>query len=177
MDIGTIKKTTIEENQDSSKKFIMLEVEESEGDDLQDVQLVSLSGIKSRPEPGERVYILDFGGGLKIGICVEDNIEMDKEEGERDLYATDGGSRKAALTLLKNGNAVINDGDDYAVRFSELESKFNELRDFVNDFITTTYNLHNHPTAPTGPVSVPSSLGSASTVDITPAKIDTVRVP
>lgn len=177
MDIGTIKSTSLEENQGSAKKFIMLEVEESEGDDLQDVQLVSMSGQKSRPEPGERVYILNFGGGLKIGICVEDNIETNIAEGERDYYATDGGERKAALTLKKNGHAVINDGEDWAVRYSELESKFNELRDFVNNFITGVYNLHNHPTAPAGPVSVPNSLGTGSTVDISQAKIDTVRVP
>lgn len=121
MDIGTVKKTSIESNQDSAKKFIMLEVEESEGEDLQDVQLVSLSGIKSRPEPGERVYILNFGGGLKIGIAVEDNIETDKDEGERDFYSTLAGVRKAALTLKKDGTAVINDGSDFAALASKVD--------------------------------------------------------
>lgn len=127
MEIGTVKSTSIDNNQDSKKKFIILEVEVSESDDIQDVQLVSLSGIKSRPETGERVFILDFGGGLKIGVAVEDNIETDKEEGERDLYSTENGERKASITLKKNGDVIFNDGSDYAALASKVDDFISRL--------------------------------------------------
>lgn len=177
MDIGTVKKTSIETNQDSDGKIIMLEVEESEGEDLQDVQLISLSGIKSRPESGERTVILDFGGGLKISIGIEDGIETSIEEGERDFYSTSGGIRKASIYLKKDGTLILNDGTDYAVKYNELKSKIDDLKQQLNSFITTKYNLHNHPTAPTGPVSPPSIVGVEVTTDFASIKSEKVKLP
>jgi hypothetical protein len=177
MDIGTIKKTSIEKNQDSDTKVIMLEVMESEDEDIQDVQLISLPGIKSRPETEVRTVILDFGGGLKISLGIEDGIETAIEEGELDLYSTSGSVRKASIYLKKDGTLILNDGTDYAVKYNELKSKIDDLKEQLNSFITTKYNLHNHPTAPVGAVSPPSIVGVEVTTDFASIKSDKVQLP
>lgn len=44
-----------------------------------------------------------------------------------------------------------------------LVDQVNQLRTDFNTFVTTIYNTHNHATAPLGPVSVPSVVGTGTT--------------
>lgn len=44
-----------------------------------------------------------------------------------------------------------------------MVTQLNQLRTDHNTFVTTIYNLHNHPTAAIGPVSVPSVVGTSTT--------------
>lgn len=81
-----------------------------------------------------------------------------------------------ATIVLTGGNVEINGNTDNGVRYSVTKSAYDQLKSDFDNFVTTIFNLHNHPTAPVGPVSPPSLLGAASTGDISGAKIDEVKV-
>jgi len=67
-------------------------------------------------------------------------------------------------------------GTDFAVSYNNLLIEFNELKGKLNAVINT-FNFHNHPTAPSGPVSGPSGTSSISNADITTTKVDEVNLP
>ena len=69
--------------------------------------------------------------------------------------------------LKADGTLELNGSADNAVRFSDLKTAFDQLK--------SDFDLHNHPTAPVGPVSTPST--APSTADIDPAKVDEVKLP
>jgi hypothetical protein len=75
------------------------------------------------------------------------------------------------------GNIAINGSADYAVAYTDLKTAFDTLKGDFNTFVTTIYNLHNHPTAPVGPVSVPSVVGTSSAADMSAAQVATVKLP
>jgi len=75
----------------------------------------------------------------------------------------------------------LNGDGDTAVKYSELETAFNQLKDDFDNFVST-YNAHTHTTTATvgvGPVGViapTTSTGSPSTADITPAEEDSIKL-
>lgn len=100
------------------------------------------------------------------------------EEGEVAFGSPESDTRWKArpdgtVTIIIDGA----DGGDFLARFNELKAGFDALKSDFNTFVTTTYNLHNHPTAPVGPVSPPSVVGTSSTASIDAAKIDEIEVP
>ncbi len=57
-----------------------------------------------------------------------------------------------------SGNIVINKGDNGGlINIENLVERLNAIEDYVKEF-RIKYDAHNHPTAPTGPVSPPSML-------------------
>lgn len=68
------------------------------------------------------------------------------------------------------------EGGDYAVRYLELKSAFDELKQDFNDLVTA-YNSHMHPTAATGSPSPPTVTGSSSSADMSDSKIDKIELP
>lgn len=57
-------------------------------------------------------------------------------------------------------------GEMFIGIFNYLVTQYNQLRTDFDTFVTVKYNLHNHPTAPVGPVSVPSVTGTATTAAV-----------
>lgn len=78
------------------------------------------------------------------------------------------------ITLAGNTQIELNGNTNYAVKYTELKTAFDQFVSDYNNFVTTIYNLHNHPTAPIGPVSVPSVGGSSTTADMANSRNDTV---
>lgn len=88
---------------------------------------------------------------------------------------------------IKGLDLTLLEGTDFAVRYNELETAFNQLKsDF--DALVTDYNSHTHPattTATVGPgptlgdvtVTPTTTTGSPTTADITPAKCDKINLP
>jgi hypothetical protein len=118
------------------------------------------------------------GDGVVFGYV---NPDQKADVGEFRTYATDADGVEVFYTWLKNdGTAEIGGDSDYMVRYSELESAFNELRDDFNQLVTD-YNAHIHTTTatvgvgPVGVISPTTSQGSASTADISGAKIDEIK--
>jgi len=173
---GKVLSQEIKKNRDGENDVRMLSVEITEPDDIQEIQQIFLSGEDNAPAPGDDVVILEISETYKIVIAIEDGVTPSVEVGERAMYSRDDNVVKAFVYLKNDGQMILNGDGDFAVRYNELETAFEVLRADLNDLVTT-YNSHTHPTAPTGPVSVPSSLGIESFADITPSKIDSIEVP
>lgn len=96
--------------------------------------------------------------------------------GECRVFSTDAdGGVQIAFHYKADGTVEMGGDADNAVRYSKLESAFNELKSDVNDLVIK-YNAHTHGVislgAPTGPAA---PLGSPSAADITAAKIDELK--
>lgn len=108
-----------------------------------------------------------------ILVAIDDGVSSITKEGERRIYSVSGGIVKASILLDVDGNIVMNEGSDFAVRFSELETAFNDLQNMFNTHIHVT-------TATVGPTAVPGVISvttAQSTGQISLAKIDTIKVP
>lgn len=183
MQSGTIKDTFLDKNRDGENNVLLLKVELTDPDDMQTAQLITQAGEDNNPPKESRVVIFSIGNAWKVAIAVDDGIEPQVEQGERKIYSSDAGQIKAFIHFKKNGDIIINGDGDNAVRYSELETAFNQLKsDF--DSLVSAYNSHIHTTTATvGPGPTPgviaptTSSGSPSTADITPAKIDNIKVP
>jgi len=109
------------------------------------------------------------------------NQKTDKKlkNGESVIYATDSdGNKKATITMRADGTAEILGTGDFMVRFTSLETAYNELQNKYNNLVTG-FNQHIHPT-PSGPSSIPTPVpslipASSSTGDITKAKIEEIK--
>ena len=179
---GTVKGREIKKNRDGDEKVLILQVEISDPDDLQSVELITQAGEDYNPPDDSRVIITQSGRAWKIGIAVDDKIEPSVEVGERKSYSSENGTIKAQIYYKKNGDLQLNDGDDWAVQFSALKNEFNELNDKYNDLVSK-YNAHIHITTatvaigPPGVISPTTSQGSPSSAVIDNVKIDNVRLP
>jgi len=74
----------------------------------------------------------------------------------------------------------INGGTDFAVRFNVLQTAYNQLKSDHDDLVQA-FNTHVHATAAPGAPSPPTPAAgipaSASTGDISGAKIDEIKLP
>lgn len=76
------------------------------GPQLEDVQLTPGAGEDVNPVADSVVVILE-SGGLKFAVGAFDGIEPEVDEGERELYSSDGGSKLARLKLKDNSKAYL----------------------------------------------------------------------
>jgi hypothetical protein len=116
------------------------------------------------------------GKPVVIGYLNPDQLA---EVGGTRLYSTDSdGEVQFAIYLRADGTCEVGGDADNMVRYSELETAFNQLKsDF--DALVSDYNSHTHivPQAPSGNTTsqTPIPTGSPSTADITPAKINEIK--
>lgn len=111
------------------------------------------------------------GANVIIGYINKNQIS---EVGETRLFSEDANGNVVFYLHLKNdGTAEFNGAADNLVRFSELESGFNQLRDDFNNLVTI-FNAHIHPT-PAGPSSPTATLGTPSAAQILLAKINEIK--
>lgn len=149
-------------------------------------------GVDARPLDGDSCFTEnseDTEGGKDILGFIDPKNEPVAEKGEHRIYARDAdGNIVATMHLKKNGIAELNGNVDFAVRYLELETAFNQLKGDHDALVTavenqaTFYSTHNHQgvNGPTGtplPLPLPVYGESASTADITPAKVDNVKLP
>lgn len=176
MKIGIVKGREFKANRDGQNIRLMLQVEITDSNDIHTVEFMSSAGVDTNPANGSKVLIVDVGSAYKIAIAADDNIEPSSEEGGNGIYSVSSGAIAAFINLLSGGTIEINGNNDFAIRFNEMKTAFDELKADLNTFIGV-YNGHNHPTAPSGPVSPPSAPGSSSTADMSGAKVDEVKLP
>jgi hypothetical protein len=170
---GIVKDFKIEKNRDADKKTIMLQVELDDTDDVQSVELINASGVDYNPPSGSQVIILDLGPAWKVAIASDDNVEPDTDPGDYEIYSSDaaGEAKLSFVKCTRDGVkklVKINGDADFAVRFNELETAFNQLKSDY-DAHTHQYTTPLHPSTP-GPTGTPP----ASTADISPAKVEDV---
>ena len=170
----------------------MLQVEITDPEDIQTVELISQDGEDTNPPDGSKVVIISVGKAWKIAVAINDGIEPDANQvpGEKKIYSSDGGVIKAFIQLLKTGAMIIsgtllqilgstkieltapiieiNGSADFAVSFNDLQTAFNALK--------AEFDAHIHSGVLAGPATtgVPTIPSAA---DITPAKVTTVKLP
>jgi len=165
--IGTVTNNETKKNRDSDENQRVLACEITSSDDVQSIELSNTSGEDTNPLAGDTVLVIPIEDAYKMGILIDDGIapEDDLDKGEKELYSrSDEVTKAATLRFRKNGELVLNKGIDYAVKFNELKTAFNQLQ---NDF-----DVHIHPEGSpnTGAPTNPSSA------DIDPAKVEKVRL-
>lgn len=144
-----------------------------------DSEIFQGHGIVSRPSRKTRGIRVRIGN---IGIVIAAytyGVTPPENEGACKLYSTDAaGTEKASVVLDSDGKVKVNGGSDFAVRFSSLETAFNELKGKYNSLVTA-YNAHVHTGVTTGSGSsgTTASAGTASAANIAAAKVSEVLLP
>ena len=178
IDIGTIRGYEVTKDGDSDEESRMLQIEFTREDDLQAVEQVGQVGEDANPHPGARVIVVDLGPSYRVAIATSDGITPTVLEGERELYSYDsGGNKLATLRILSDSNIEINGNTDFAVRFNELKTAFDQLQADHDDLVSK-YNLHVHGGVLSGAANTAATLttDSPSTANIDPAKVPNVKV-
>lgn len=146
--------------------------------DIRTATAILPPGIDSKNVKDSTAIIADTGN-IDENIILGYTFQSDKtNEGETRIFATDNKGVEVFSIYLKNDGTVEFGGDsDNFVRFSNLQTGFNELKDKVNDFIVK-YNSHTHPylnvTVP-ATTSVNTSQSTPTTATIAGAKIDEIK--
>ena len=119
----------------------------------------------------------EIGNEVIIGYIHKSQIS---EPGEIRIFSTDdNGDDQISLHLKKDGTAEFGGDSDFMVRYSALETAFNELKSDFNSLVAK-HNTHVHPfvglavgvpgfTTPTTTTETPSIA------DISGAKIDEIK--
>lgn len=152
--------------------------------DVQESRQLAPYGVDSRPikdVTGVRADTSEKGVSVILGYVNKSGIA---EDGELRLYSTDStGAEQSYAYLTKAGDLELNGNDDNAVRFSELEKGYNDLKADLNAFITA-YNSHIHITTATvgpsttpGVISATTSTAQTSTASIELSKVENVKLP
>lgn len=145
--------------------------------DNRECKVIAPHGIDSHPV-GDMIALYAEtsvnGKNVIIGYISKNAIA---DIGELRMYSTDSDGVEQNYIYLKNdGDIEVGGNADNMVRFSQLESAFNQLKGDLNSFITV-FNTHVHSGVTTGPGSTGSSPtpGTSSAADISGAKIDEVK--
>ena len=152
--------------------------------DVQESRELSPFGVDTRPVKdvlGVRMDTTEKGISVIVGYVQSNRVA---KEGESRFYSTDtSGQEVAYMYLTDAGDLELNGNDDNAVRFSELEKGYNELKSDFNALVTA-YNSHIHiTTATVGPSPTPgviaptTSTGQSSSASISASKVDKVKLP
>jgi len=164
--IGKVTGSRIAKNKDGAGNVRLLQVEITTPEDIQTVELISGGGEEYNPPNDSLVLITQVSDAWKLGIGINDGIAPSMDEGERKIYSIAAAAISAYINLLNDGIIEINGNSDFAVRYNALKTAFDQLK--------SDYNAHKHPTAATGPPSIPDTI---STADMSPSKVDEVKLP
>lgn len=180
MKTGVIVNIEKKKNRDGTNDRLLLSVEISDPEDIQIVELILPFGLDVYPPIGSKVFLNDAGEAYKIAIAIDGGIDPATSEGESIMYSVSGGIIVArthykndgdieiesigggTVNIRNGGNVEINGVADNMVRFSALETAFNQLKsDFNNHTQVVIAGVAQTPTA--------------SSADISGAKIDNVK--
>lgn len=144
-----------------------------------DGELYCTHGVVSRGSKKTRGVKLRIG---KLSITIASytyGVEPPENEGAVKLYATDmDGVETGSHLLDSDGTHVFNNGEDRAVRYSALETAFNQLRADHNK-LQAAFDGHTHSGVTSGSSSTGTTVpsGAESSADIEPAKVEEIRIP
>lgn len=113
------------------------------------------------------IFPLPSAAGI-LPVSDSDAIEIRNSAGDSILRVTE------SEIQLQCGTTPT-PAEDYAVRYNELETAFNQLKQDLNTFISV-FNAHTQPVSG-GTAGAPSIPGVSSAAIVTPAKVDNVRLP
>ena len=152
----------------------------------QNVLMLNPYGIMSNPKNDNMVVLFQQEGmeDSLFGIVNDVNNRDDLDIGDFQI----GVPSKTTRIKLSTDNKITfvfdqKNATDFAVRFNELKTGFDELKRDYNNFVSTKYNTHTHDVASiqsgtsTATASPTSSSGSQSSASIDDAKISDIKMP
>jgi hypothetical protein len=141
------------------------------------------------PHPGGIALLLQAGDDPDdlLMVAYDDQVERQAKAGEERVYSYDkDGNVLASVYCNAQEETVINAGEDWAIQFTEMKKAFDQLK-ADHDNLASLYNAHIHITTATvglappvgtiGVIAPTLSTSTPSTADMTPAKLEKVRVP
>jgi len=146
--------------------------------DVQESVQTSPFGVDSNPLEDFIALYAPTGEKGETTIIGYLNKNQLADIGENRIFSLQENGDLSTFIWLKNDETMEIGGDtDFMVRYSELESAFNELKSDFNTFINSVYNVHVHSgvTPGMGSTAVTPSLGSPSSADISGAKIEEIK--
>ncbi len=132
MDIGRVTGYEIGKNKEGEVDVLLLQVEISEPDDVQTVELYQSGGRDYNPPTNSTVIVIPIADALQIAVAVNDGITPESEPGETEIYSVDeyAGSKQAKVKLFTDGICKINNGGPAAARVGdEIKSVPAEIPD------------------------------------------------
>lgn len=175
MHSGVITGSEIGINMDGDFPARKLQVQVTDPDDIQTVELMLASGEDSNPPDGSSVVFATLGTAWNIGVAVSDGVIPSMQKGEKKIYSVSDGVIKAFINFLASGELDLNGNADYAVRYNALKTAFDQLKSDFNALVAK-YNAHFHPVSGSN-TTVTAAVGTASSADMSPSKVDSVRLP
>lgn len=157
--IGTVTGREVKKNRDGSNDRLMLQVEITDSDDIQTVELRNTSGEDNNPVNGLQVLILDVGSAFKLAIATDDGITPSMLPGEKKIYSIDAGTISAFINFFLGGIIEINGNADFAVRFNALNTALQTMLTSLNADIVSAGGSGN------------------TTLDLSAAKVNDVKLP
>lgn len=118
MILGRVTNREITENRESDRKVLLLQVELTSERDVQDVELFSDAGEDTSPHDDDFVIVLSLADAYQLAIGVDDGIEPEVDEGEKEIYSYSkhGGPKLAKTRWNKDGEIIHNDGERLVAR-------------------------------------------------------------
>lgn len=136
---------------------------------------ISTPGTDSSPIKGMMaVYsrTTSKDGAVVVGYLLKEQLA---KPGEHRTFSTNkDGDLKFYIWQKDDGTCEIGGNGKNMVRYQELETAFNALKDSHNALVEA-FNTHMHPTAGNGPPSIPTVVAQPSEADISPAKINEIK--
>ncbi|MEJ2043693.1 MAG: hypothetical protein P8X74_03645 [Reinekea sp.] len=165
---GEVIRSFTGKNGNSTDDRWLFQTQLSESGNVQTAEKNQHAGFASRPPAGSKLIVSKINGSYLISVAEYDGVlNSGLGEGETTVYSSDSGVIAAFINFLSSGIIELNGNADFAVRYTALETAFNQLKsDFDN---------HTHGGVSSGGASTASP--TASTADITPAKVDEVKLP
>lgn len=160
---GNITGQEIKKNQGAENPRRLLQVQISDDQDVQTVELFGPSGEDTAPANGSRVVILSIGNAWKIAIGVDDGITPTAAAGEKILYAINNGSIAAKIHLKADGKCDINGGTKSTLTYAALNTALQGLVTAINAALATKQDAAGSP--------------GSLTLDISSSESPTVRLP
>lgn len=157
-------------------------------EDIMKAYLGTAFGDDYVPSIGKVVQISTTNSNENLIICTVRKADETLKAGEKLTYSTDkDGVVKARIYLrndgkieIKGSEVIFKDGEDFAVRYTQLESEFNELKEKFNDMVQS-WNLFAGAYTPGGPstqgLPPTASTATQSAADITKTKVESIKLP
>jgi hypothetical protein len=114
--IGRITGFEVAVNKDGDTQSLLLQVEMTEEDDIQTVELFRHAGVDYNPPNDSTPVIIPVTESLQIAVAVDDGITPTTDPGEYEIYSSDGTTKQATIKLDVPGTVKINGGGRQAAR-------------------------------------------------------------
>jgi phage gp45-like len=136
---GTVTGHKIGKNNDGDKLVVLLQVQISDEDDIQTVELFTQAGDEGIPPVGTEVIIVSPTKNRKIAIAASDLIEPEDGAGNREIYSQSGGAKKARIKLNSGGLILFaNDVEDLKALMTQM---ITEIKAIITTGSPTTQTI------------------------------------